>query len=585
MRNGERPILLLSIIASALCFMRASLLSYEESKSAASLGASGRASQTKKTHFRSKLSPIPYPELSPFESAVQQQIREAQAKLDSVKQTPAATDGQLSDTYGELGKVYHAYDLLEAAKACYLNAQTLAPHDHRWLYYLARLQHGDGHLTEAIESYRSLLQIRPNDAPTLLGLAETYLDQSRPELAEPLFEKVLSVDPSCSAAMAGLGKAALAKRHFAKAITHLESSLAIDPKARSIHYPLAMAYRGVGELEKAQDNLLKRGPEKPSVSDPLMEELRDLTTGHRLLWIKGSKALRERRLAEAADIFRRMATASPQDPLARLYLGTALSLLGDRQGALEHYTEGLRIAPTNPKLHYNLALLLIGQKSDQEAIEHLQATIHADPGMKDAHFHLANELMRAGRFEQALPRYAKVIELDPGNGFARLMQAMALVRLEDYEKAKDVLEESHSALPDNVDITHALARLLAACPNSAVRNGTRAIQLIQSVVRATENLDLDQVQTLAMALAEVGQFGRAIELQESLINEVKNAQRTELVPLLTENLEKYQRGQTCRIPWRSDDPIFSPIPGTLAPLDPFKQEASSMRKNNALPTP
>ena len=249
----------------------------------------------------------------------------------------------------------------------------------------------------------------------------------------------------------------------------------------------------------------------------------------------------------------------------------------------QQYTEGLRLAPGNAKLHYNLAILLIELKSEQKAIEHLQATIQADPGMKDAHFHLANELMRAGRFEEALPRYARVIELEPGNGFARLMQAMTLVRLRNYEKAKELLEESHSALPENPDITHALARLLATCPNSTIRNGSSAIQLIQSL--AKKNLDLDQAETLAMALAEVGHFGRAIELQQKLIAEVKNAQRADLEDLLAENLARYRRGKPCRIPWRDDDPIFSPVPGTLAPLDPFKEETSSTGKESVLSRP
>jgi tetratricopeptide (TPR) repeat protein len=232
-----------------------------------------------------------------------------------------------------------------------------------------------------------------------------------------------------------------------------------------------------------------------------------------------------------------------------------------------------------------MAVLLIELRSDQEAIEHLKAAVQLDPEMKDAYFHLGNELMRAGRFQEALPNYTKVIELEPGNGFARLMQAMTLIRLRNYEKAKDVLEKSHSVLPDNPDITHALARLLATCPNSTIRNGSSALQLIQSMVTPTKNLDLDQAETLAMAFAELGQFSRAIELQQRLIAEVKNAHRTDLEHLLTENLERYLRGKPCRIPWRDDDPIFSPVPGTLAPLDPFKKETSSAGKDSVLSKP
>ena len=42
--------------------------------------------------------------------------------------------------------------------------------------------------------------------------------------------------------------------------------------------------------------------------------------------------------------------------------------------------------------------------------------------------------------------------------------------------------------------------------------------------------------------------------------------RTDLAELLEENLSLYRRGQACRQPWRDDDPVFSPVPGDLAPM-------------------
>src|SRR5262249_44673150 len=136
------------------------------------------ATQTKQPSGR-RLPSIPHPELSQFEPAVQQQIREVQAKLSLITQIAEAPDSQLSDAYGEMGKIYHAYDLLEAAKACYLNANILAPQDYHWHYYLARLCNEEGNLREAIERYKIILQVRPNDIVTLIRLGDAYLDQSR----------------------------------------------------------------------------------------------------------------------------------------------------------------------------------------------------------------------------------------------------------------------------------------------------------------------------------------------------------------------------------------------------------------------
>ena len=61
--------------------------------------------------------------------------------------------------------------------------------------------------------------------------------------------------------------------------------------------------------------------------------------------------------------------------------------------------------------------------------------------------------------------------MEPRNGFARLMEAMALVRLGRYAEARSRLEQGLGALPGDHDLTLALARLLAAAPEAAVRDG------------------------------------------------------------------------------------------------------------------
>ncbi|PYR26714.1 MAG: hypothetical protein DMF98_08100, partial [Acidobacteria bacterium] len=54
----------------------------------------------------------------------------------------------LGAAYGELGKLLMAATYFDAAEVCYLNAQTLAPIDMRWPYYL-------GHLDKAKARWRS----------------------------------------------------------------------------------------------------------------------------------------------------------------------------------------------------------------------------------------------------------------------------------------------------------------------------------------------------------------------------------------------------------------------------------------------
>ena len=61
--------------------------------------------------------------------------------------------------------------------------------------------------------------------------------EGRPEAAEPLFTKALSRRPQLASALYGLGRAALAKRDYGRAVKHLEEALAQDPLASSVHGP------------------------------------------------------------------------------------------------------------------------------------------------------------------------------------------------------------------------------------------------------------------------------------------------------------------------------------------------------------
>jgi tetratricopeptide (TPR) repeat protein len=258
--------------------------------------------------------------------------------------------------------------------------------------------------------------------------------------------------------------------------------------------------------------------------------------------------------------FKEMVTLDPGDPLSRMYLGIALARAGDRKGAVEQYSEALRIAPGNAAVRCNLGMVLAELGAEQEAIEHFQAATQSDPQLTRAHFQLGNLLMRRGRYSEAPAEYAAVIRIEPRNAFARLMEAMALIRLKRYSEARDRLEQAMAALPTDIDLKTSLARLLAACPDESIRNGPRALELIQQVVQNGKSFDLEQGQTLAMALAAVGQFQQAAQVQGYMIAELERVQQSELAQLLQVNLTLYQRAQRCLIPWRDDDPIFSPRP-------------------------
>ena len=264
--------------------------------------------------------------------------------------------------------------------------------------------------------------------------------------------------------------------------------------------------------------------------------------------------------------FRHSLDTKPQDAKTHLQLGQALYAQGKIGEAIEHYRQALELEPSSAETHAYLANALMQQANPEEAIRHYSRALELKPDFVEAHLHAANSLMGLGRHAQAEGHYARVVELNGGHAFARYMQAMALIRLGRYQAARSRLEEGRRAVSGDIDITHALARLLAAAPDSSVRNGPLALQLLQMVFQAQPEVSFEHVETLAMAFAETGQFQRAVQMQQAMIEDVTRGGRPDLAQMLQENLGRYRRGQACREPWKDDDPVFSPRPGEWAPL-------------------
>ena len=499
------------------------------------------------------------------------------------------SNDERSQAYGQMGKLYHVQDFLGAAEACYLNARSLAPTDFRWSYYLGHIYKNQGDLEESITAYQQALEHRPNNVPAILGAAEGHLSLNRHERAQPLFERALALDESCAPALVGMGKIASSRRNTKEAIDKFEAALALQPDANSIHYLLAMSYRKQGNLDQAQAHFqqvamlerLRRGHATAGYPDPLMEALDDLTTGWRHHWVRGMRAFGKGRFEEAVKEYRRSVALDPKNPVPLTDLGSALARMGDLQGAVREYIQALRASPGNPMLHYYLGTTLMGLQSVEEAAKHYQSAIEANPGFMEAHFQLANLLMRLRRYGQAVPHYTAVVELDSGFGnrnpvggseggqiqqmsiLARFMRAMALVQLNRHEQALAQLEKGLQAYPGHADMTHAAARLLAASPDNNIRNGMKSLQLLRGLFQGQGGIELEYVETLAMAFAETGQFERAAEMQRAMISDLEQNRRFDLAELLAENLALYQRRQPCRRPWREDDPIFSPVASAM----------------------
>ena len=497
----------------------------------------------------SDLEPIPHPEIAELEDRVRVQLGTARAALEG-KLERGGEGEELGQVFGNTGMLYHAYDLREAAAACYRNAGRLQPDEFRWAYYLGHVYVGAGDLERGREAFARALEIRPGDTPALVRLARLEMERDRADLAGKLFERVLDHEGNRAAALVGLGKIAAAGGDYEAAVRSLEEARGLAPQATKIHHPLGMAYRGLGNIELAERFLGRRGEIPVPLDDPWIREIGGLVGGMRVNQIQGTLYFQEGQYEQALTQFRRAVEEDPDEPLVRANLALTLIHTGDLAAAEREFVEALRLAPDDPFANYNYATLLTNLERDEAAVEHFVAAIDADPGQYRAHLNLANTLARLGRHEESLPHYRSAVEGEPGNATARVAEARVLARLGRWGETRRRLEQAQASSPDAAAIRFDLARVLAAAPDDGVRDGRRAVQLTQPLV--TSRMPLDHIETLAMIAAENGLWETAIEMQQGAVDTVGKAGLDEALSRLQANLERYRAEQPCREPWPRD---------------------------------
>ena len=504
-----------------------------------------------------ELTPIPATDTSKLETAVRNRIAAAHVDFDRISAGAPSRRG-LAAAYGELGMVYHAQDLPTPAEVAYANACRLAPRDKRWPYLLAHLYADASRLPEAIRTFEAVRAIDPEDAPTRIYLGQLYLQGGELDKAKDSFEKAAASKDARAAALAGLGKTALAAGRYKEAARDLEEALKLWPSASRLRQPLAMAYRGLGDTAKAQENLARhvaKGAE-PGLVDPIVDEMSSRVVVSRVLLRRGQQFGRDGRFDLAEQAFRAAVASDPASAEARANLGISLANVGKVEEAREQLAESVRLDDTNAIARFSLAVVHDRLGDDQTARGHYLAALQRDPDNVQALVYLADLSLRSGAAGEAAGYYRRALAKNEHSTRIALSLAMALVKANRHGEARKVLEGAHAAEPRSAEVTNSLARVLATAPQSSTRDAVRSLELAKTLFEATKSLAVGQ--TYAMALAENGRFGEATVLQQETIIGYERSRTPVDRAFLERNLRLYQRKKPAREGWPAQDPVFFP---------------------------
>jgi len=336
------------------------------------------------------------PAVERLDPVVRDQVLRSQEHVRRLAADPDTDPRFLGESFSRLARLYHAYDLFEAAVPAYKNAETLLSDEYAWPYYLGQVYLSLANLDLADEAFRRALRLRPDDAPTRIALARIHGELRRFDDAAAELQHVLERNPDSAGALLLKAKLAMDRDAMEEAVQSYERLLQLQPGATALHQPLAKAYRSLGRGEKASALLESAGTVPVKVDDPLMLDLNIEESGGKLDLFRGIEAYKQGDFQTAVDAFRRVVAAHPGNVDGHLNLGSALVRLGRLDAAMEQYRVVLELNPNNALAHFNLGVIHARREDDDVAIRHYTEALRFDPDYRDPRFNLANLLRRQG---------------------------------------------------------------------------------------------------------------------------------------------------------------------------------------------
>ena len=427
-----------------------------------------------------KLLEIPDVNLDLVERAVRDQLLAERAKVAQNTRRPPL---ELATLYGHLGELYVIYDLVAPAEAALRNAIALDPDSPRWPYILGTILQLDRRMDESTRQFEASIAAQEN-GPALMRLAKIQLEQGDLAEARTTYQRARSLAGYEAGAAAGLGRVALEEERPLEAIPLFEEALAAQPRATALNYQLGLAFRAVGESERAREVLARRGDGEFRFPDPIAMELQQSATGVGAMLSLGRLSLAEGLDSVAEERFRKAVEIDPMSAAAHRSLGGVLQQQGKIDEALVSLERAIQLEPDRAGVRYSVAQLLMnnpdaeGQRLDR-AIGHLEAAIAQAPDFVPGLLDLANARRRVGRNADALEALDRALQLRPGSAGIRFQRAQLLLASGRSTEALDELKRV--AESDDPTVRSSRARSDIAQMFTTLGQATQATQIYRGM--------------------------------------------------------------------------------------------------------
>lgn len=365
------------------------------------------------------------------------------------------------------------------------------PNDPRSRYYIGMALAQEGEVDAALDGWRQLLEVSPSDAPwrqQIVQAIESMLEAEGRSAEDVIADLPQGTAPQGDAADAG--DDGLQAEQIRSMVEGLAARLENESDDIEGWLMLGRSRLVLEEPELAKEafsRARKLAPERP-----------DVLLGYAASLLKPSETPGGDPVVtdEAAAIYEKLLTLSPDDPEPRWLLGLAAAQAGDKEGAIGHWRDLLELIEDGSGDREIVEARIAALESDEPAAtlaagapslapaaversapEANGSTTRSDsgpaetrpvPGPSDedrAAMAALSPEERSGRIRSMVDGLAARLEDDPSDieGWLRLAQSRTV--LGEADAAKDAYRLAMEQAPENADVIRAYAASLLGAPH------------------------------------------------------------------------------------------------------------------------
>ena len=344
----------------------------------------------------------------------------------------------------DLSKALGIYNYLDDAARVLTEAMNLSPHSldlaKAMTVVMVKMRHYDdaielvqktaddhpGNIDAQVELYRILvltnhfdrarpmapvlLAKRPHDSEVLYlsGIVDRAVGDN--EKAKAHLEAAVAIDPNFFNSRYNLGMVLVLLHEWQDAKENLEKAIELNTPVPEVHFELAKALKGLGETERAGQEM-KLYQQLKKADEAALEAASAAA--------QGDKDLEAGNAQSAAGHYREAIEQAPQNAVYKYKLSMALRLAGDEKGERAQLEEAVKLDPKLAGAQNELGYVLSRAGDADAAVEHFRMAVQAAPAWAEAWINLAAELAVGAHFPEARDAVAKALTLEPGNAQAR----------------------------------------------------------------------------------------------------------------------------------------------------------------------